>query len=211
MDPSFFWRGVVLGFLLCAPLGPVGILCIRHALCEGRLAGALAVLGAAVVDAGYCLVAAFGITLVAGFMGQGRSWIQPVGGLVLALMGFHLWRESPVQGAARGAGGRPPLYGAFFSTFFVMLSNPLPILAISAAISAMSGSAIASAPAAAPLLMSGVFFGSLLWAPLLVIGASALKPLLQQGRLQVLQRACGAALLLCGLLLGVSPLIRFYR
>jgi threonine/homoserine/homoserine lactone efflux protein len=211
MDPSCFNTGVALGFLLCAPLGPVGILCIRHALCDGRLAGTLAVLGAAVADAIYCLMAAFGIALVASFLDLGRLWVQAFGGLVLVGVGFSLWRRPPEPGAACGCAGRTRLLGAFLSTFLVMLSNPLPILVISAALSAMSGPALASAPRAAPLLMAGVFFGSLLWAPILVIGASALKPLLRRERLQVLQRACGAALLVCGLVLGASPLLRFYR
>ena len=208
MDPSLFWKGVFLGFFLCAPLGPVGILCIRHALCDGRLAGTLAVLGAAVVDALYCLVAAFGVTLAAAFLDLGRPWIQGAGGAILTLVGLYLWREPPARPAACGHNGRSHLFGAFLSTFLVMLSNPLPILAIGAALSALSGSVRLSAPAAVPWLMAGVFLGSLLWAPLLVIGASALKPLLRPERLQMVQRACGAAILACGLVLGVSSLIR---
>ncbi|MCU0560868.1 MAG: LysE family transporter [Desulfobacterales bacterium] len=206
MEFALFWKGVAVGFLLCAPLGPVGILCIRHALVDGRLAGALAVLGAAVVDAAYCLVAALGITLVSGFLEEGRSWIQPLGGLALALVGFHLTREH--SGARGTSGRRQNLMGSLFSTFFLMLSNPLPILIISAAISAFSGPAWVSMPAAAALLMAGVFLGSLLWAPILVIGAAMLKPLLQHEHLRRLQRASGIALLLCGIFLGITPFVR---
>ncbi len=207
MDQLLFCKGVALGLLLCAPLGPVGILCIRHTLVDGRLAGMLAVLGAAMVDAVYCLIAALGITLVAGFLEQGRSWIQPLGGLVLAFVGFHLTCEP--SGARRVSGTRGyNLMGAFLSTFLLMLSNPLPILIISAAISAISGPAWVSMPTAALVLMAGVFCGSILWAPILIIGASMLKPLLKREHLRVLQRASGIALLICGFFLGISPFFR---
>lgn len=207
MDQAVFWKGVALGFLLCAPLGPVGILCIRHTLLSGRLAGMLAVLGAAFVDAAYCLIAALGIALVTGFLEEGRSWIQPLGGLVLALVGLHLTRAPSGDRGIPKTRGRN-LMGAFFSTFFLMLSNPLPILVISAAISAFSAPARASMPAAAPTLMAGVFSGSFLWAPVLVIGASMLKPLLHHEHLRRLQRASGIALLLCGIFLGITPFVR---
>lgn len=207
MELALFWKGVALGFLLCAPLGPVGILCIRHTLLEGRLAGMLAVLGAALVDAAYCLIAALGITWVTGFLEAGRSWIQPFGGLVLALAGGRLAREPSGSRGTSGTHGQN-LMSSFLSTFFLMLSNPLPILMISAAISALSGPAWVSMPAAAPTLMAGVFSGSLLWAPVLVIGASMLKPLLQREHLRRLQRASGIALLVCGIFLGLSPFFR---
>jgi threonine/homoserine/homoserine lactone efflux protein len=207
MELALFWKGIVLGFLLCAPLGPVGILCIRHTLLNGRLAGMFAVLGAAVVDAAYCLVAALGITLVTGFLEDGRFWIQPLGGLVLALVGFHLMREPVGSFGISGRRGQN-LMSSFLSTFFLMLSNPLPILILSAAISAFSGSAWVSMQTAVPALMAGVFSGSLLWAPVLVIGGSILKPLLQHVHLRLLQRASGIALLLCGIFLGITPFVR---
>jgi threonine/homoserine/homoserine lactone efflux protein len=207
MELALFWKGVALGFLLCAPLGPVGILCIRYTLLDGRLAGIFALLGAAVVDAAYCLVAALGITLVTGFLEQGRLWIQPFGALVLAIVGFHLMREPSGERGTAGRRGQN-LMGSFFSTFFLMLSNPLPILIISAAVSVFSGPAWTPIPAAAPLLMAGVFSGSILWAPIFIIGASALKPLLKREHLLVLRRASGIALLICGLFLGASLFFR---
>ena len=49
----FFIKGLIVGFVICAPGGPIGMLCVRRALVDGRLAGMAAVLGASMVDAVY--------------------------------------------------------------------------------------------------------------------------------------------------------------
>ncbi|HXP96053.1 MAG TPA: LysE family translocator, partial [Telmatospirillum sp.] len=49
--PSYlFLRGLAVGFALAAPVGPVGILCVRRALADGRHAAFVAGLGAAFAD-----------------------------------------------------------------------------------------------------------------------------------------------------------------
>lgn len=56
MENAFWWKGMVVGFVLCAPLGPIGILCIQRTLSVGRLSGFFSILGAAVIDAFYGVV-----------------------------------------------------------------------------------------------------------------------------------------------------------
>jgi threonine/homoserine/homoserine lactone efflux protein len=206
MQHLIFWQGMILGFVLCAPLGPIGILCIQRAITDGRLAGALSVLGAAVVDACYSLVAGLGLTMVAGLLDQGRLWIQPFSGLVLSAVGVRVYFGLP----GKSSGLRGPVKNridAFLSTFFVMLSNPLPILVISAALSTINGSDVGLPPVGILFFVAGVFAGSAFWAPILVVGASLLKPMLQAEHMQILMRVCGAALCTCGVAVGIAPFI----
>ena len=66
MDPSFFLRGLIIGFSIAAPVGPIGALCIRRTLAHGRLIGFASGLGAACADGTYGAIAAFGLTVISG-------------------------------------------------------------------------------------------------------------------------------------------------
>ncbi|MBM3192601.1 MAG: LysE family translocator, partial [Chlamydiae bacterium] len=64
----FFLKGLVLGFSIAAPVGPIGVLCIRRALQFGRLSGFFSGLGAAAADGVYGIIAAFGLTFISHFL-----------------------------------------------------------------------------------------------------------------------------------------------
>jgi threonine/homoserine/homoserine lactone efflux protein len=206
MGSAVFWQGVMLGFVLCAPLGPVGLVCMQHTLAAGRWAGAFAVLGAAVVDAVYAGTAALGVAAVTAWLDQGRFWVQAVAGAVLAAAGAHLVRagERPVGRRIDLARGRRD---AFASTVLLMLSNPLPVLAISLAWSGAPSAKALPPGAAAPCLAAGVFAGSALWAPILAFGVGRLTVLVGERAARVLVRACGAAVCLCGVGLAGAALL----
>jgi threonine/homoserine/homoserine lactone efflux protein len=206
MGSAVFWQGVMLGFLLCAPLGPVGLVCMQHTLVAGRWAGALAVLGAAMVDAVYAGTAALGVAAVTAWLDQGRFWVQAVAGAVLAAVGVRLLRtqERPEGRRLEPARGRRE---AFASTVLLMLSNPLPVLAISLAWSGAQASKALPPGTAAPCLAAGVFAGSALWAPILAFGVGRLTAWVGERTTRVLVRACGAAVCLCGVGLAGAALL----
>ena len=64
MDPTFFARGLVVGFTIAAAVGPISLLTIRRTIAHGRLYGLVSGLGVALADASYGAVAAFGLTAV---------------------------------------------------------------------------------------------------------------------------------------------------
>ena len=209
MENAFWLKGMIVGFVLCAPLGPVGILCIQRTMIDGRLSGFFSILGAAVVDAFYGGVAGCGMRVAAGVLEQGKFWFQLFGGAALVVVGIRLYTAASInrtsQGHVRSSAD------AFLSTLSLMLSNPLPILVISAAMSAVPGGKLRIELFDIPLFMLGIFLGSLLWSPILVTASSLISPVLQPGHLALINRICGAVILCCGLLLGVAPLIAHSR
>ncbi len=201
-----FWEGAAIGFVLCAPLGPIGILCLQRALIEGRLAGVVSVLGAAVVDGLYALAAGWELALLNAFLVQHRGLLHPAAGVVLAGVGLRLYFRRMSEdsiGACPRAGRTGRLRGAFFTSAALMLSNPLPILVLSASFSALhpSGGAFAAATSWA----AGVFTGSALWAPLLVLGTHVLSPLAARLPAVLISRLCGASLFAIGLGVATAP------
>src|SRR5205085_8581760 len=89
MTPQFFFKGLVLGFAIAAPVGPIGVLCIRRSLAEGQAAGLATGLGAATADALYGCVAAFGLTVISSFLVQQRFWLGLIGGGFLCYLGVR--------------------------------------------------------------------------------------------------------------------------
>jgi threonine/homoserine/homoserine lactone efflux protein len=205
METSFLLKGLAVGFLLCAPLGPVGVICLQRTVAAGRLAGFFSILGAAVIDGTYGMAAGFGMSAIGSLLDAGRFWFQLFGGVVLVVVGVRLYTASAAA-CAEPSPVRSSL-DAFLSTATLMLSNPLPILVISAALSAISGGRLRMDLMDVPLFAMGLFLGSLLWSPILVGVSSLIGPMLQPGHLTLINRACGAVIAFCGLLLGVAPLL----
>src|SRR5262245_37365992 len=100
MDVSVFLSGFGLGFSIAAPVGPIGLLCIRRTLHEGRLAGLLSGLGAATADAFYGCIAGFGLTLISNFLIGQKFWLGLIGGLFLGYLGIKTFLSQPATQAA---------------------------------------------------------------------------------------------------------------
>lgn len=155
-------KGVSLGFCIAAPVGPIGILILKQALQRGRSAGLASGLGAALADLIYGFLAVAGVRLVAGY---GRA-VAVVGGFVLLILAWKLWREKPATDAA-GVTTKSRWSGVG-TTFFLTLSNPMTIVSFAA----MVASTAADAPA---YFVAGVFVGSMLWWAMLSLTAVWLR------------------------------------
>lgn len=160
MDVGPLLRGVIVGFAIAAPVGPIGLLCIQRTLAGGRLVGLATGLGAATADAFYGFVAAFGLTLLTSFLVGQRVWLGLVGGAFLIYLGARTFRAPPAQRAA----DLPPgtLLRSYLSTLGLTLTNPATIIAFFGIFAGAGLAAAASTPAAG-LMVVGVFLGSAAW------------------------------------------------
>ncbi len=202
MDPlsnaDVLLRGVVLGFSIAAPVGPIGVLCIRRTLAQGRLAGLLSGLGAATADALYGAVAAFGLTVVTQLLVGQQNWIRLTGGAFLCYLGVRTFLARPAEHAAPAQS--TSLAGAYASTFALTLSNPMTILSFSAIFAGIGiGMGAGSGGSAAALLVAGVFAGSAAWWSLLSAGVGLLRARIGPNALRWINRASGAIVFAFGL------------
>lgn len=166
-------KGAVLGFSVAAPVGPIGVLCIRRTLAEGRLTGVATGLGAAAADGLYGALAALGLTAVTQALVGAAHVVRLIGGALLLVMAWRTWRARPEARAAsaRGAG----LLGAFGSTFVLTLSNPMTILAFLAVFAGLGIGSMHGRPTPALLVVAGVVAGSAAWWLMLSAGVSLLR------------------------------------
>lgn len=128
---AMIWRGMAIGILISAPMGPVGILCIQRTLNRGRLTGLYTGIGASISDLLYCLLTGFGLSFIEEFLRENQSVIQIVGSAVLVAFAVYLFKKNPsaaLRSPAPSSGGnaRSSILGGFLFTF----SNPLILFLI---------------------------------------------------------------------------------
>jgi threonine/homoserine/homoserine lactone efflux protein len=189
MFAGFFVRGLIIGFSIAAPVGPIGVLCIRRTLAEGRGSGLVSGLGAATADAFYGCVAGFGLTFISNILIGQQRWIRLIGGLFLCYLGFKTFFARPARQAApiEGKG----LVAAYTSTFALTLTNPLTILSFAAIFAGLGVAGREGNYVSAAVLVLGVFAGSALWWLLLSFGVGLFKTKLTITGLQWVNRISG--------------------
>ena len=158
-----FAKGLVIGVSIAAPVGPIGILCMRTTLAQGMGAGFVTGLGAATADAIYAALGAFGISAVTLILQSAGNYLRLAGIVVVLWIAWGTWRQKPA--AADTATETPTsLWVAFATTCGLTLTNPMTILSF-AAIFAGAGLAATegSVSLRAATLVVGTFVGSLAW------------------------------------------------
>ncbi len=198
-------RGIGLGFAIAAPVGPIGLLCIRRTLTGGWVSGLLSGLGAASADAFYGSLAAFGLTMVYDRLSGWQVWIQMVGAAFVIALGIQAIRTPPAKMVAP-AGARLGLLRTYLSTFLLTLSNPVTILSFLAIFAGLNLVSAGQPWGKGLWLVTGVFLGSSLWWLLLSSGIFFLKRKLNPLWLRGINLAAGAGLVLFGALMIVKRL-----
>jgi threonine/homoserine/homoserine lactone efflux protein len=193
---TFMLKGLAIGLSIAAPVGPIGVLCIRRSLSEGRQVGLATGLGAATADAIYGCVAAFGLTAISSALVGHRSWLGFLGGLFLCYLGVRTFMSSPAPRVAE-IQGRGLLW-AYLSTLFLTLTNPMTILSF---VAIFAGFGLGSSPnyLAAGVLVTGVFIGSALWWLLLGSGVGLFQSRVGSSWMQVINRLSGCIILAFGI------------
>jgi threonine/homoserine/homoserine lactone efflux protein len=161
LDFNYLLKGILIGFSIAAPVGPIGVLCIRRTLADGRAAGLLSGLGAATADALYGCVAGFGMTLISSFLVNQQNWIRLVGGAFLCYLGVKTLLTKPAQEPAEVK--KKGLLGSFISTFFLTVTNPITILSFAAIFAGLGLASSDNNFSSAGFLVLGVFCGSAAW------------------------------------------------
>ena len=159
---ELFFRGVVIGFAIAAPVGPIGMLVIRRTLAVGRLLGLITGLGAAAADALYGCVGAFGLTFISSFLMGYAFWTKLVGGAFLCYLGISTFRAKSAESSSE-PNSRVLYANAFLTTLLLTLTNPATILSFMAVFAGLGLGMNSGDYGAAGIVVAGVFTGSAIW------------------------------------------------
>jgi len=164
-----FIRGLVIGVMVAAPVGPVGLLCIRRTLQKGLFVGFSTGFGAAFADAFFSFIAVLGVTSVITFINDYKNIIYIIGGIFLLFIAWHTWYDRPKQVDTKEVERKFLSHvkfkfgGAFKSmltSFIITITNPATLFGILAVIATFSG---IKSKVETTAIISGIFCGSSLW------------------------------------------------
>jgi threonine/homoserine/homoserine lactone efflux protein len=201
----FLLKGIAVGIVIAVPVGPVGVLCIRRTIFEGRTFGFVSGLGAASADTVFGIIAGFGLTVVSDMLLGYQYGLRAFGGLFLLWVGVRALRK-PIMRAAPIAKSAENLFGAYLQTFVLTITNPVTILAFLGIFAAVGFTGEEATWGRAGMLIAGVLLGSLLWWLGLSLGAGLFRKSVGDAQLLWLNRISGGILTLSGIALLISLL-----
>jgi threonine/homoserine/homoserine lactone efflux protein len=213
-----FYRGLVIGLVIAAPVGPVGLQCIRRTLQKGVLVGLATGLGAACADAIFGAVSVLGVSAILDFIHRYEAAIRLIGGLVVLFSAWHTWRDRP----------RPPqpyeiiarmlnltreknfaqTWRAGLSGFVITITNPLTLFGTLAVVATFGG---ITEGLESDVMISGIFAGSALWWLLLSGGVGLLRSHFTESRIMTVNRGTAVCLALLALWAIISGIHGFMR
>ena len=205
-------EGAAIGFLIAVPVGPAAALCIRRSITVGAMAGYMTGIGAALGDAVFGAVAAFGLSFVQKFVIEREAWLLGIGGLVLVIMGWTTMRHRPRNVGDPVADDQEHTFSTHFhyasSSFFITVFNPLTVMAFGAAFAGRNLAGVGSSLPDATLLVAAVFCGALAWWTIICTASVSLRARFTGTGLLWLNRGSGAVILGFGLaaLISLLPL-----
>ena len=130
-------KGIVIGIVASAPMGPVGVLCIQRTLNKGRAYGLVTGVGAALSDIFYALLTGYSLNLLYDVISNPTTvyWMQLIGAIIMFIFGVHTFRSNPVQNTRNVSRNKSSLLRNGITGFFITLSNPMIILLFVALVS----------------------------------------------------------------------------
>ncbi|OGT51936.1 MAG: lysine transporter LysE [Gammaproteobacteria bacterium RIFCSPHIGHO2_12_FULL_42_13] len=155
-------KGLIIGFAIAAPVGPIGILCIQRSLHNGFKVGLMTGMGAALADGTYGLIAGFGLTAISSLLVTHQFWIRVIGGLFLLYLGLKLIIKPTQESKSAGKADKSPWH-ACGTTYLLTLTNPATILSFVAVFAGLGLGTTNPDFIQAIILVTGIVIGSAIW------------------------------------------------
>ena len=202
-DLIFLSKAIIVGFSMAAPVGPVGLLCIKKTLSDGKRAGIIAGLGAATADAIYGSIAALSITAISSFLLDHQTTLLVIGSLFLIYLAVNIFRSKP-RNENNSVNGSP--VKSYISTFFITLTNPTTIIYFAVVFAGLGVATNTNNYLGSGLVVVGIFLGSALWWVILCSGVELFKHKLDAKRLIWVDKISGVLIAILALffLFGVN-------
>ena len=199
-------KGLIVGMVASAPMGPVGVLCIQRTLNKGRWYGLVTGLGAAVSDIIYAIITGVGMSFVIEFIENPRTMyiLQLVGSVLLFIFGYYTYRTKPQLRPSSKNKGTLTHNGV--TAFLVTFSNPL-IIFLFLALFARFTFVVPEHVGQQILGYISIFLGAMLWWYGLTYIVDKLRLTFELERIGLINRIIGVTVMVASVLGLLSTLL----
>lgn len=195
-------KGMIIGIVASAPMGPVGVLCVQRTLNKGRMYGLVTGTGAALSDILYALLTGYGLSFLYDIISNQATlfWIQIIGASIMFLFGLHTYRTNPMKNTRNVSRNKSSLLQNGITAFFITLSNPTIILLFLGLFTPFN---FMLPELTFPMQCIGylsIFGGALLWWLFITYVVSKLRARFDVRGIRIINRIIGAVVMVCSFL-----------
>ena len=209
MSIWLFIKGILMGLLVSAPLGPVGVVCIQRTINRGVKSGFISGLGAAAADTVYAIIAVLGLGFVITFIKEEKYWIQLVGALIIILFAIKIFYTNPAVEIRNKRNKKNKPLEEFISVFFVTLSNPGVFFAFIAFFAWFNVVGEENAGYfSALVLIGGIFTGALSWWYILSAVINKYRKRIRLKNIWWLNKIMGIIVFICGVIALIELFVK---
>jgi len=208
---NLVFKGILIGIIASAPMGPVGVLCVQRTLNKGRWYGFVTGIGAAVSDIIYALVTGLGMSFVMDFVNnaQTKFLLQILGSIILLIFGIISFRSNPTRNMRVSGRNKGTLFHNGLTAFLVTFSNPLIIFLFMGCF-AQFAFVVPDHPLVMCLGYASIIFGALLWWYGLTWLVDKVRAIFDVGGIVIINRVIGSVVILFSLIVLVGTLFNLY-
>ena len=190
-------KGMLIGMVASAPMGPVGVLCVQRTLNKGRWYGFVTGIGAAASDIIYAGMTGFGMVFVMDFINDDRNkfYLQIIGSVMLLVFGFYTWRSDPMKNAHQSGKKQGTLWYNTWTAFLVTFSNPL-IVFLFMGLFAQFAFVLPDHPVEMLVGFASIVGGALVWWYGLTWLVDKLKTIFDEGGIRIINQLIGAVVII---------------
>jgi len=190
-------KGMLIGMIASAPMGPIGVLCVQRTLNKGRAYGLVTGIGAALSDIIYAGITGFGMAFVMDFINNDRNrfYLQIIGSVMLLGFGIYTWRSDPLKNAHQSGLQRGTLWYNLWTAFLVTFSNPL-IVFLFMGLFAQFAFVIPDRPIEMVVGFASIVAGALLWWYGLTWLVDKVRRFFDEGGIRIINQIIGAVVVI---------------
>ncbi len=209
---SFIFKGILIGMIASAPMGPVGVLCVQRTLNKGRWYGFVTGVGAALSDIIYAGITGLGMSIVMDFVNnqQNKFYLQIVGSLLLLAFGIYTYRTDPTRNMHRSGTKKGSLLHNGVTAFLVTFSNPL-IIFLFLACYAQFAFVLPNHPFEMFVGFLSIFMGAMLWWFGLTWLIDKIRGKFDDNGIRIINQVIGAVVMICSVIMVFGTVTNLYR
>ena len=209
---NFIFKGMLIGLIASAPMGPVGVLCVQRTLNKGRWYVFITGIGAALSDMIYAAITGYGMSYVMDVLSnqQTRMYLQIVGSIMLLAFGVYTYKSDPTKKIHRSGNGKGTLFHNGMTAFLVTFSNPL-IIFLFVACFAQFAFVMPDHPFEMLVGFASIVFGALLWWFGLTWLIDKIRGKFDDNGIKLINQVIGSIVVLCSIIMFLGTVTNLYR
>lgn len=210
---DFIFKGILIGIMASAPMGPVGVLCIQRTLNKGRWYGFITGIAASVSDIIYALFTGLGMSFVMNFINNERNrfLLQISGSVLLLIFGIYCFYSNPTKKLHKSVKkSKGTLLHNGVTAFLVTLSNPL-IIFLFIFLFAQFAFVVPNRPFEMSVGYASIVLGAILWWFGLTWLIDKIRGIFDDNGILIINKIVGCIVIISSVLMLFGTIFNLYK